>query len=137
MIRALHSLAFALALVAIAPSASARTAESACSDEQRKLVYTQTGLASWYAPTSLSARTASGEPTSRHAFTAAHQSLPLGSVVRVINLENCRAITVTINDRGPHGRSHHRILDLSKPAARALGVRGKGIVRVRLEKYAE
>ena len=139
--RILCSLALLMALTASAASAStgvsARGVASACPEGERTPIYTQTGFASWYAPWSLSPRTASGEPASRYAFTAAHRSLPLGTVVRVINLENCRAITVVVNDRGPYARHRHRILDISRPAARALGIERQGIIRVRLEEFAE
>jgi rare lipoprotein A (peptidoglycan hydrolase) len=129
-------IALAGALV-VAPIPLSASAANSCSDGERGPVYTQTGFASWYAPWSLTRRTASGDQTSRYAFTAAHRSLPLGIVVRVINLENCRAITVVVNDRGPYERRGHRILDISKPAAHALGIEKQGVVRVRLEEYPE
>jgi rare lipoprotein A len=71
----------------------------------------------------------------RHAPTAAQRTLPFGSIVRVANLENGRAVMVTIIDRGPSG--HHnqrRILDVSEPAALALGMTSAGVTRIRLEK---
>jgi rare lipoprotein A len=64
-------------------------------------------------------------------LTAAHPTLPLGSRVRVTNLRNGRAITVRINDRGPIVPG--RIIDLSYGAARVLGVKAKGLQRVRLD----
>jgi rare lipoprotein A len=66
--------------------------------------------------------TASGEHMNPYAMTAAHKTLPLGSVVRVRNHRNGRTITVRINDRGPYVRG--RVIDLSPGAARVLGVDG-------------
>lgn len=120
-------------------SAAARTetTKHTCTHEDEKPVYSQTGEASWYSPSSLSARTASGEPTSRHALTAAHRSLPFGSVVRVTNLRNCREVKVVVNDRGPYvPREHRRVLDVSKRAAVVLGMKKEGVIPIRLEAYS-
>ena len=64
-------------------------------------------------------------------FTAAHKSLPMGSKVRVTNLENGRSVNVEINDRGPF--AGNRMIDLSRAAAYALGMIDDGVVRVRIE----
>ncbi len=88
-----------------------------------------TGKASFY---SHGTRTASGSRFQPNALTAAHRSLPFGTVLRVTNLANQRSILVTVNDRGPYLRS--RILDVSSGAADALGFRGAGIAQVRIEK---
>lgn len=93
--------------------------------------YHQVGLASWYGPGFHGRRTASGQRFDQNGLTAAHRKLPLGSEVRVTNLENGRSIVVEINDRGPHVRS--RVIDLSKGAARKLGMVEEGIARVRIE----
>jgi len=107
-----------------------------CRDGDGRAV-TQMGVASWYSPSSLSARTASGERTSHRAMTAAHRSLPFGSVVRVTNLKNCRQVTLVVNDRGPYvPRERQRILDVSRPAALALGMQKNGVVPIRLEAYS-
>lgn len=66
-----------------------------------------------------------------NAMTAAHRTLPLGTVVRVTNLENHRSVQVRINDRGPYARG--RILDLSAAAARNLGIKEQGVAEVRIE----
>ena len=72
----------------------------------------------------------------RHALTAAHRTLPFGSIVRVTNLENCRVVNVTITDRGPKGhRNQRRILDVSKPAAAALGMTRTGVTRIKIEEF--
>ncbi|MGC8792977.1 MAG: septal ring lytic transglycosylase RlpA family protein, partial [Bryobacteraceae bacterium] len=75
-------------------------------------------------------RAASGEIYDMEQFTAAHRTLPFGSLVRVENLENGRRVQVRINDRGPFVEG--RIIDLSRAAARALGLLGSGTARVRL-----
>jgi rare lipoprotein A len=66
-----------------------------------------------------------------HALTAAHNRLPLGTVVKVTDLENKKTVVVTINDRGPFKRN--RIIDLSYAAAQAISMIGPGSARVRVE----
>ena len=90
----------------------------------------QAGLASWYGPGFYSRRTASGTVYTGAALTAAHRSLPFGTVVRVTNLENGRRVTVVIDDRGPFVRG--RVIDLSVTAARRLGMVRDGVVPVRI-----
>src|SRR3954471_18115036 len=91
----------------------------------------QGGLASWYGPGFYGRRTASGVVYTGAALTAAHPSLPFGTLVRVTNLENGRAGVVVIDDRGPFVRG--RVIDLSMSAARRLGMIQDGVVQVRLE----
>ena len=91
----------------------------------------QIGTASWYGGDFEGKPTASGEPYEMFDFTAAHPTLPLGSHVRVTNLRNGRAVIVRINDRGPIIPG--RIIDLSYGAARVIGVKARGIQRVRLD----
>jgi len=91
----------------------------------------QVGTASWYGSDFMGRATASGEPYNMYDLTAAHPTLPLGSLVRVTNLRNGRAIVVRINDRGPVVEG--RIIDLSYSAARALKFKEQGIQRVRLD----
>jgi rare lipoprotein A len=81
----------------------------------------QCGVASWYALTS---RTASGEPMNANAMTAAHKYLPFGTVVKVKNMKTGKTVKVRINDRGPFVRG--RIIDLSRAAARQIGLSGVG-----------
>ena len=92
----------------------------------------ETGVASWYGPGFHGRKTASGEAFDMHALTAAHPKLPFGSWVRVRNMIDGRSVDVRINDRGPHVR--RRIIDLSRAAARALGLveSGAGIRQVEL-----
>jgi rare lipoprotein A len=86
------------------------------------------GMASWYGESQM---TASGERFDKHAMTAAHRTLPMGTHVRVINTSNGRSVVVRINDRGPYG--HGRIIDLSEAAARQLGMIDAGVAPVTLE----
>jgi rare lipoprotein A len=93
--------------------------------------FIETGVASWYGAKHHGKRTASGEVFNQKKFTAAHPSLPLGSIVKVTNLENGKSVDLRINDRGPYGRG--RIIDISRAAASVLGMVGAGVARVRVE----
>jgi rare lipoprotein A len=92
--------------------------------------YDETGIASWYGPTFYGKRTANGEIYDGDKLTAAHRTLPMPVNVRVTNLENGKAITVRVNDRGPYARG--RIIDLSRRAAELLDVVQNGTARVRV-----
>lgn len=94
--------------------------------------YVEEGMASWYGEEFNGRPTASGERFDMDGRTAAHRTLPLHTWVEVTNLENGRTLVVRINDRGPFARTHERILDLSRGAARELGVTGPGTARVRV-----
>jgi len=89
------------------------------------------GLASFYADRLRGRPTASGAPYDPEALTCAHRHLPLGSRLRVTSLEDGRSVVVTVTDRGP--RAEGRVVDLSRAAARALGLGAQGLLRVRLE----
>jgi rare lipoprotein A len=89
------------------------------------------GVASFYGNKFQGRRTANGEKFDNHAFTAAHKSLRFGSRVKVINLRNGLSVIVRVNDRGPFIRG--RIIDLSKAAAKKIGITHSGTVMVRLE----
>lgn len=88
------------------------------------------GIASWYGPGFHGQYTASGERYDMEAMTAAHPTLPFGTLVEVRNLDNGLATTVRINDRGPFKKN--RIIDLSRAAARAIGMIGPGTAFVEL-----
>ena len=95
----------------------------------------QTGLASFYGPGFQGKETASGETFDQREMVAAHRTLPLGSVVRVTNLENGRDVELHVIDRGPYGRNFRKgtIIDVSRGAARQLDFIEDGLVRVRVE----
>jgi len=95
----------------------------------------QHGLASYYGPGFQGEETASGRVFNKREMVAAHRTLPLGTVVRVTNLENGRHVVVRIIDRGPYGRNYRKgtIIDVSEGAARQLRFIENGLVRVRLD----
>ncbi len=94
-------------------------------------VYRQTGVASWYGRDFQGRKTASGDAFDMYKLSAAHRTLPLGTVIRVTNLDNSKSITVRVNDRGPFVAN--RILELSYAAARALAFASKGTAHVSIE----
>jgi len=91
----------------------------------------EVGVASWYGHPYHGRVAASGETYDMEQLTAAHRTLPFGTLVRVVNLENSKAVDVRINDRGPF--VDDRIIDLSHAAARSIDLIGPGTARVRLE----
>src|SRR5215469_9714264 len=95
--------------------------------------FAQVGLASWYGRENEGRRTASGQYFNPRELTAAHKTLPLGTVVRVTNLSTGKVVKVRVNDRGPYvGR---RILDLSAAAGETLNIRKNGVALVRVEVF--
>ena len=97
--------------------------------------YKQRGIASWYGDAFAGKPTANGEIFDPEQLTAAHQTLPMPSYVRVTNLENNRVIELRVNDRGPF--VGERIIDVSRRAARELGFLEQGKVRVYVEILVE
>jgi rare lipoprotein A len=97
--------------------------------------YVETGISSWYGPKFHGKKTANGETYDMNALTAAHRTLPLPSVVRVINLKNGRSLHLRVNDRGPFARG--RIIDVSRRASQLLGFQRAGTARVRVEIVAD
>jgi rare lipoprotein A len=94
-------------------------------------VFVETGLASWYGVPYHNRRGSNGEIYNMDALTAAHRTLPLGSVVRVTNLKTGRSALVRITDRGPFVKG--RVVDLSLAAAKKVDVWQAGLAKVRLE----
>lgn len=92
---------------------------------------TETGLASWYGPPYHNRRGSNGEVYNMNAMTAAHRTIPLGSIVRVTNVKTRHTALVRITDRGPFIPG--RIVDLSLAAARKVDVYGPGVAEVRVE----
>ncbi|MEI4506202.1 septal ring lytic transglycosylase RlpA family protein [Sphingopyxis sp. CCNWLW253] len=88
------------------------------------------GMASYYGNELAGNRTASGERFDPGQLTAAHRSLPFGSMVRVTNTSNGDSVIVRINDRGPF--AHGRVIDVSHAAAREIGMHRSGTARVKL-----
>jgi rare lipoprotein A len=91
----------------------------------------QRGKATYYSNRFQGRKTASGERYDRRQLTAAHRSLPFGSLVKVTNRLNGRSVVVRVNDRGPFGRG--RVIDVSEAAARELDMMRAGVVPVTVE----
>lgn len=98
-----------------------------------KPIMVETGIASWYGAPYHNRRGSNGEIYNMHALTAAHRTLPLGSIVRVTNPANGASVTVRITDRGPFIPG--RIIDLSQAAAKQIGLIQKGTAPVRVEVF--
>ena len=92
--------------------------------------YVERGMASWYGPGFHGNKTANGERYDMHKLTAAHRTLPLGSVAVIRSTSTGRQVTVRINDRGPFAKG--RVLDLSLAGAQALGMIGLGTDQIEL-----
>ena len=92
-----------------------------------------TGISSWYGPNFHGKLTANGEVFDQYGVTAAHKTLPLGTVARVTNLDNDKSLIVRINDRGPYVDEHLRILDCSYGAAKKLGFLETGTANVSIK----
>jgi peptidoglycan lytic transglycosylase len=93
---------------------------------------TETGIAIFYSDAMQGKAVASGEKYDKDALTAAHRTLPLGTMVKVTNLKNNKSVVVKVNDRGPHG-SNKRIIDLSRRAAQELDMIQDGKAQVMVE----
>lgn len=105
-------------------SASAKTREYA---KNHELV----GQASWYGSKFHGKLTASGEKYNMRALTAAHKTLPFGTIVKVTNTETNKSVQVKINDRGPYAKN--RVIDLSQRAFEQVGDTSKGLISVRID----
>jgi rare lipoprotein A len=96
--------------------------------KQEQLGYTEKGYASWYGDKFHNEKTASGEVFNMFAETTAHRTLPMNSMLHIKNLENGNSVVVRVNDRGPFVED--RILDLSKQAAKKIGLLKNGVALV-------
>jgi rare lipoprotein A len=88
------------------------------------------GKATYYASKFHGRRTTNGEIFSNNKMTAAHLTLPFGTMVRVTNIDNGRTIDVRVNDRGPHNKSF--IIDISQAAAKEIGIYSRGVGNVEI-----
>jgi rare lipoprotein A len=95
----------------------------------------EVGMSSWYGPPYNNQRGANGEIYDQNAMTAAHRTLPMGTIVRVTNLDTGQSAVVKITDRGPF--VHGRTLDLSLAAAKQTGVYRAGVARVKIEVFSQ
>ncbi|MBX3237852.1 MAG: septal ring lytic transglycosylase RlpA family protein [Nitrospiraceae bacterium] len=135
MVTILHTRSFRKSAIAALPLAGCLLL-GACSSIQKGEIpldmgIRDRGVASWYGKEFHGKQAANGEIFNMMTFTAAHRKLPLGTVVRVLNLSNGKTVKVRINDRGPYIEG--RMLDLSYAAARELGMVEVGIAPVQIE----
>ena len=93
--------------------------------------FSESGVASWYGKKFHGRKTASGERYNQNKMTAAHKTLPFGTRVRVKNRDNGKNVVVVINDRGPFAKG--RIIDVSRAAAKKLGMLGAGTAKVSIK----
>ena len=93
--------------------------------------YTETGVASFYGDKHQFKQTASGELYNHDLKTAAHKTIPLGSTLKVTNINNDKSVVVKLNDRGPFVKG--RVVDLSKSAFSSIGNTNSGLIDVRVE----
>ncbi len=92
---------------------------------------TFTGVASFYHDKFNGRKTSNGEIFDNHKFTCAHKTLPFGTMLKVTNTSTGQSVIVKVNDRGPFVRG--RVLDLSRAAARQIGMIGDGVATVKIE----
>lgn len=111
-------------LTGLMPFAGSTTANSG-------IGHVQKGIASFYHDSLHGRKTASGQVYNKHRLSAAHKTLPLGTKIQVTDAKTGRSIVVRVNDRGPFVKG--RIVDLSKEAARELGIVDRGVARVDLK----
>lgn len=118
-----------LALAACGPKAPPKRAAASTPASTPGVGNIQKGMATWYASGTM---TASGERYDKRGMTAAHRTLPFGSIVKVTHRKSGRSVKVRINDRGPFG-SKKRIIDVSEAAAEKLGIIDEGVAPVTVE----
>lgn len=114
-----------------APAPAAATGVPPALPAPAKRIYRETGTASWYGKESQGRTTGSGEVFDMYGMSAAHRTLPLGTVIRVTNLDNYKSVTVRVNDRGPFVKN--RIIELSYGAAKELDFIAQGTALVKIE----
>lgn len=120
-----------LLIVLITHQALARTVKHHHPNKQDKCTSVYVGTASWYGMKFHGKIMANGLPFNAHGISAASRTIPLGTLVRVTNLDNKRQVLVRISDRGPY--INCRVIDLSLGAARVLGIEVQGLAQVELE----
>lgn len=126
------ALAFAGALLFTSCASQANQEKVTTTESTWKVKSVQKGQASWYGiRCNGGTHTASGETLRNHAPTAAHKTLPMGTKVRVTNLNNGKSEIVKITDRGPY--IHGRIIDVTEGVAKRIGFFSNGIAKVKVE----
>ena len=117
--------------MAVVASSTMATAEPGSAASYTAAASVQSGKASWYGPGFHGRRTANGERFNTNAYTAAHKTLPFGTKLKVTNLRNGKSVKVVVNDRGPF--TGGRVLDVSRGAARHLGMIASGTAKVKVQ----
>ena len=112
-------------------SVSGQVKKVSYSPVSAKAKFASSGVASYYGPGFHGRRTANGETFNMHAMTAAHRTLPFGTLVKVTNLSNGKSTVVRVTDRGPY--VGNRVIDLSVAAAKQIGSTHSGVAQVSLE----
>jgi rare lipoprotein A len=120
-----------MALACICLELPAQAQRKVAKRHYRKTAKVEYGVASYYANKFNGRLTASGEIYSSKKFTAAHNSLPFGTRIRVTNMRNKRSVIVKVNDRLHY--KNKRLVDLSAVAAKKLGYTGRGLAKVKVE----
>jgi rare lipoprotein A len=120
------------------PAPTLSTPSQVSSDDEafiasHKPIYSEEGIASWYGPPYHNHQAANGKIFDENAMTAAHRTLPMGSLITVTNEKTGQSATMRVTDRGPFVPG--RLLDLSKASAKATGVYIPGIANVRVDVY--
>jgi peptidoglycan lytic transglycosylase len=122
----------------VAPASPLPPVPSLSADEQfvdtHTPIYSETGLASWYGPPYHNRVGANGQVYDENELSAAHRTLPMGSLIRVVNLKTGQSAVMRITDRGPFVPG--RILDLSLAAAKAVGLYRAGVGEVRVDVFS-
>lgn len=119
-------------LILISTTSEAATKHSIAANKPSMSTMGIVGVASFYAKKFHGRFTASGQRYDNNGFTAAHGRLPFGTKLKVTNLRNKRSVVVTVNDRGSF-HAYGRVIDLSRAAAKELGMISRGTAKVKLE----
>jgi rare lipoprotein A len=122
---------FIFILIVFSTSVSAQDSSKLSNSKKVKKTAIQYGIASFYSNSFQGKKTSSGEIFSQKKLTAAHNTLPLGTYIRVTNLKNGKTVVVKVNDRLHH--RNKRLVDLSYAAAQKLGYVKSGLTRVKVE----
>ena len=126
----LSSLVFVVLLIGCQKDETAKTSDNTSQEETKSAVVKQQGQASWYGSGFHGKATANGETYNQNTMTAASTTLPLGTTAKVTSVETGKSVTVKVNDRGPY--VGNRIMDLSKAAAHKIGIKDKGVGKVKI-----
>ena len=123
--------AFALLFLPVSVTVRAQQSHPSRQEAPKNTAKIQYGTASFYANKFNGRKTANGEVFSQDKLTAAHNSLPFGTWIKVTNLKNKKSVVVRVNDRLAH--DNKRLVDLSRAGASKLGYTSRGLTKVKIE----